>query len=179
MKGYYKKPEATAEAIDADAWLHTGDIGVIDPEGFLIITDRKKDIIVTSGGKNIAPQPIENQVKTHPFFSEIVMIGNKRNFPAALVVPNFDTLEKWARQKGLAFNDRHDLVSRPEVQAHYERLVDELTEHLAQFEKIKKIVLLPREFTIDAGELTPSLKVKRRVVEEKYKDLIDGMYSAA
>jgi long-chain acyl-CoA synthetase len=179
MKGYYKKPEATAEAIDADGWLHTGDIGVIDPEGFLIITDRKKDIIVTSGGKNIAPQPIENQVKTHPFFSEIVMIGNKRNFPAALVVPNFDTLEKWARQKGLAFNDRHDLVSRPEVQAHYERLVDELTEHLAQFEKIKKIVLLPREFTIDAGELTPSLKVKRRVVEEKYKDLIDGMYSAA
>ena len=100
MKGYYKKPEATAEAIDKDGWFHTGDIGVIDADGFLVITDRKKDILVTSGGKNIAPQPIENRLKTNPFFAEVVMVGNKRNFPAALVVPNFEALEKWAAREG-------------------------------------------------------------------------------
>jgi len=178
MKGYFKKPEATAEAIDAEGWFHTGDIGVIDKDGFLVITDRKKDILVTSGGKNIAPQPIENRIKTNPFFAEVVMIGNRRNFPAALVVPNFDTLEKWARGQGIT-GSREDLVKRPEVVAQYERLVNDLTPDLAQFEKIKKITLIAREFTIEAGELTPTLKVKRRVVEEKYRDLIDRMYQGA
>jgi long-chain acyl-CoA synthetase len=176
MKGYYKKPEATAEAIDKDGWFHTGDIGVLDAQGILVITDRKKDIIVTSGGKNIAPQPIENRIKTNRFVAEIVMIGNKRNYPSALIVPNFETLEKWALEKGLAFKDRAELMARPEVLEHYERTVRELTVDLAQFEKIKRITLLPKEFTIDAGELTPSLKVKRRFVEQKFKDLIDKMY---
>ncbi|HEY7513263.1 MAG TPA: long-chain fatty acid--CoA ligase, partial [Vicinamibacteria bacterium] len=179
MKGYYRKPEATAEAIDKDGWFHTGDIGVLDPDGFLVITDRKKDILVTSGGKNIAPQPIENRLKTNPFFGEVVMIGNRRNFAAALVVPNFDTLDKWAKEKGLRAASREELVARPEVLGHYEKLTADLLPDLAQFERIKKIALLPREFTLEAGELTPTLKVKRRVVEEKYKGLIDQLYAGA
>jgi long-chain acyl-CoA synthetase len=177
MRGYFKKPEATAEAIDKDGWFHTGDIGVLDADGFLAITDRKKDILVTSGGKKIAPQPIENTLKTNRYFAEVVMIGNNRNFPAALVVPNFEPLEKWAREKGLAAGSREDLLRKPEVVAFYQQLVTDLTPDLAQFEKIKKITLIPREFTIEAGELTPTLKVKRRVVEVKYKDVIDRMYA--
>jgi len=177
MKGYFNKPEATAEAIDPDGWFHTGDIGLIDEQGFLIITDRKKDILVTSGGKNIAPQPIENQIKTNRFFAEIVMIGNKRNYPAALVVQNFDNLDKWAKQQGVAYSSRDDLISRPEVMALYEDTIAGLTKNLAQFEKIKKISLISQEFTIEAGELNPTLKIKRRVVEEKYKDVIDRMYA--
>jgi long-chain acyl-CoA synthetase len=179
MKGYFNKPEATAEAIDKEGWFHTGDIGVLDKDGFLVITDRKKDILVTSGGKNIAPQPIENRLKTNTFFAEVVMIGNKRNFPAALVVPNFETLEKWAGENGLAAKSREELVSRAEVLAHYQKLLADLLPDLAQFERIKKIALLTREFTLEAGELTPTLKVKRRVVEDKYKGLIDQMYAGA
>ena len=116
MKGYYNKPEATAEAIDRDGWFHTGDIGVIDADGFLVITDRKKDILVTSGGKNIAPQPIENRLKTNPFIAEVVMIGNKRNFPSALVVPNFEQPgEVGARARASPSSSREELVARPEV----------------------------------------------------------------
>ena len=179
MKGYFGKPEATAEAIEKDGWFHTGDIGFVDKDGFLVITDRKKDIIVTSGGKNIAPQPIENRLKTNKFFTEVVMIGNKRNFAAALVVPNFEALEAWARGKGLASLAREELVRRPEVVAYYQALVNEMTPDLAQFEKIKKVALLAREFSQDAGEITPTLKVKRRVVEERYKATIDAMYEGA
>jgi long-chain acyl-CoA synthetase len=179
MKGYFRKPEATAAAIDSDGFFHTGDIGHLDPDGFLVITDRKKDLIVTSGGKKVAPQPIENRLKTNPFFGEIVIVGNRRNFPAALVVPNFEALEGWARQKGVPFASREELIQRPEVVALYERLIQEMTPDLAQFEKIKKIALLPREFTLEAGELTPTLKVKRRVVEEKFKDVIDRLYEGA
>jgi long-chain acyl-CoA synthetase len=176
MKGYYKKPEATAEAIDAEGWFHTGDVGIFDRDGFLVITDRKKDIIVTSGGKNIAPQPIENLLKTNAYIGEIVMIGNQRHFPAALVIPKFEALEKWARDQGLPFSSREELVERPEVIALYDRTVRELTAHLAPFEKIKKLALLPREFTLETGELTPKLSVKRRVVEQKYKHVIDRLY---
>jgi long-chain acyl-CoA synthetase len=179
MKGYYNKPQATAEAIDGEGWFHTGDVGVIDGEGFLTITDRKKDLIVTSGGKNIAPQPIENVLKASPLIAEVVMIGDRRNFPAALVVPNFESLEKWAREKGVAFASREELVQRPEVVALYEQTIRDLTPQLAQFERIKKLALLTREFTLEAGELTPTLKVKRRVIEQKYKDVIDRLYEAA
>jgi long-chain acyl-CoA synthetase len=178
MQGYFKKAEATAEAIDKERWFHTGDIGVIDGDGFLVITDRKKDILVTSGGKNIAPQPIENKIKTNPFFTEIVMIGNRRNFPSALVVPNFEQLERWARARGIAFTSREELVGNIKVVAHCQELISELTKDLAPFEKIKKVSLLTREFSLEAGELTPTLKVKRRVVEEKYKTAIDRMYQA-
>ena len=176
MKGYYKKPEATAEAIDKDGWFHTGDIGVLDPQGYLIITDRKKDILVTSGGKNIAPQPIENLLKANTLFTEVVMIGNQRHFPAALVVPNFEQLEKWAKQKDLPFASREELIAKPEVVELYLRAIKDASAELAQFEKIKKITLLPREFSLESGELTPTLKVKRRFVEQKYKDVIDRMY---
>jgi long-chain acyl-CoA synthetase len=179
MKGYYKKPDATAEAIDPEGWFHTGDIGVIDERGFLTITDRKKDIIVTSGGKNIAPQPIERLLKSSPLVGEVVMIGDRRNFPAALVIPAFEALEKWARDKGVGFSSREELIARPEVVALYDQTVKELTGHLAQFERIKKIALLPREFSIETGELTPKLSVKRRVVEQKYKDVIDRLYEGA
>jgi long-chain acyl-CoA synthetase len=176
MKGYYKKPQDTAEVIDAEGWLHTGDVGAFDRDGFLVITDRKKDIIVTSGGKNIAPQPIENLLKTNAYIGEIVMIGNKRHFPAALVIPKFENLEKWAKERGLAFSTREELVARPEVVELYDRTVRDLTAHLASFEKIKKLALLPREFSLETGELTPKLSVKRRVVEQKYKDVIDRLY---
>jgi long-chain acyl-CoA synthetase len=179
MKGYYKKPEATAEVIDTDGWFHTGDIGRLDTDGFLLITDRKKDILVTSGGKNIAPQPIENRLKVDKLIAEVVMIGNKRHFPAALIVPEFSVLEGWAARQGLAFKNREELIAKPEVVALYEDLVKQATTELAPFEKIKKITLLPKEFTLDAGELTPTLKVKRRFVEQKYKELIDRMYEAA
>jgi len=178
MKGYYNKPEATAEAIDKDGWFHTGDVGVIDSDGFLIITDRKKDILVTSGGKNIAPQPIENRLKTNKFFTEVVMVGNKRSYPSALIVPNFDSLEKWAKEKGVGFASREELVDKPEVAEHFKRLINEMSVDFAQFERIKKVAVLPREFTIEAGELTPTLKVKRRVIEQKYKDEIDRLYGS-
>jgi long-chain acyl-CoA synthetase len=177
MRGYFKNPEATAETIDAEGWLHTGDIGVFDSAGFLAITDRKKDIIVTSGGKNIAPAPIENVIKTDPLVGEIVMVGNRRRFPAALVIPNFDALEKWAGEQGLKFKTRRDLVAQRQVQDYYQNTIQDLTQGLAQFERIKRITVLPREFTVDSGELTPTLKVKRRVVEEKFGDLIESMYA--
>jgi long-chain acyl-CoA synthetase len=179
MKGYFRKPEATAEAIEKDGWFHTGDIGFVDADGCLVITDRKKDIIVTSGGKNIAPQPIENRLKTSKFFTEVVMIGNQRNFAAALVVPGFEALEAWAKERGLATASREDLVRLPEVVRHYQGLVEQMTADLAQFEKIKKIALVAKEFTQESGELTPTLKVKRRVVEERYKAMIDAMYAGS
>jgi long-chain acyl-CoA synthetase len=179
MKGYFRKPEATAEAIEKDGWFHTGDIGFVDADGCLVITDRKKDIIVTSGGKNIAPQPIENRLKTNKFIAEVVMIGNKRNFAAALVVPSFEALLAWAKEKGMVATGREELVRRPEVVEHYQRIIDGMTADLAQFEKIKKIALLPKELTQESGELTPTLKVKRRVVEERYKAMIDGMYEGS
>jgi len=178
MKGYFGRPEATREAIDEDGFFHTGDLGRIDDDGFLVITDRKKDIIVTSGGKNIAPQPIENKLKTNRFFSEVVMVGNRRNFPAALVVPNYEALAAWAGARGIS-GTREELVRRQEVVAWYQELVASMTGDLAQFEKIKKIALLPRELTQEAGEITPTLKVKRRVVEERYKALIDDLYRGA
>jgi long-chain acyl-CoA synthetase len=179
MKGYYNQPEATAEAVDPEGWFHTGDIGHLDPDGFLVITDRKKDLLVTSGGKNIAPQPIENRLKTNAYIGEVVMVGNRRHYAVALVIPKFEALERWARDHGVVFTSREELVLRPEVRAHYEREVERLCGDLAKYERIKKIALLPREFSIETGELTPKLSVKRRVVEQKFKDLIDKLYEDA
>jgi long-chain acyl-CoA synthetase len=175
MKGYFNKPEATREAIDADGWFHTGDIGVIE-DGFIKITDRKKDIIVTAGGKNIAPQPIENQVKTNKYVSQAVMLGDRRKFPIMLVVPNFEQLEKWAKQRNILWTDRAQLLQMPTIQAKMEKEVREQLAGLAKFETPKKIALLEHDFSIETGELTPTLKVKRRVIDKNHKARIDALY---
>jgi long-chain acyl-CoA synthetase len=176
MQGYYNKPDATRDTIDADGWLKTGDIGVIE-DGFIRITDRKKDIIVTAGGKNIAPQPIENAVKTNKYVSQAVMIGDKRRFPVLLIVPNWDNLEKWAKVKNILWTERAQLLAMPTVQAKMDKEVRSQFDGLASFETPKKIALLEHDFSIDSGELTPTLKVKRRVVERNYKGVIDGLYA--
>ena len=175
MKGYFNDPTATAEAIDAGGWLHTGDIGELR-DGFLAITDRKKDIIVTAGGKNIAPQPIENRVKTNKYVSQAVMIGDKRKFPSMLIVPNFEQLESWAKQRNLLWTDRSQLLTMPTIQAKMHKEVMAELDGLAHFESPKKIALLEHDFSIDRGELTPTQKVKRRVVDQHYKQLIDSLY---
>jgi long-chain acyl-CoA synthetase len=176
MKGYFNRPDDTREVLEPDGWFHTGDIGVLDADGFLSITDRKKDIIVTAGGKNIAPQPIENAIKTNKYVSEAVMIGDKRKYPIVLVVPNFENLEKWARYKNISFTDRANLVSLPLVKSKMEREVIGALHDLARFETPKKVGLLPHEFSIERGELTPTLKVKRRAIDRGYRDVIDGLY---
>lgn len=177
MQGYFNKPDATREAIDPDGWFHTGDIGVIE-DGFIRITDRKKDIIVTAGGKNIAPQPIENLVKTNKYVSQAVMIGDRRKFPVLLVVPNFDQLEKWAKLRNIIWTDRSQLLAMPTINAKMDKEVREQLTGLAPFEMPKKVALLGSDFTVDSGELTPTLKVKRRVIEKNYKALIDSLYDA-
>ncbi len=175
MKGYFKKDAETGEAFE-DGWFKTGDIGYLDQDGYLVITDRKKDIIVTAGGKNVAPQPIENTVKTSPYIANAVVVGNHRKFVSALIVPDFDKLEIYARENNIAFGDRRELICRQEIYEFYMKEIDRLTPHLAGYEKIKKITLMEKDFEIETGELTPTLKVRRKIVEDKYKDLIDRMY---
>jgi long-chain acyl-CoA synthetase len=179
MQGYYKLPEATRETVDEEGWLHTGDIGELDSDGYLKITDRKKELIKTAGGKYIAPQPIEGMVKRNKFVANAVLYGDRRKFPIILVVPNFDNLERWAQERGLAYGTRAELIALADVRAKVEREVMSQLRDLAKFETPKKVVLLENDFTIESGELTPTLKVKRRVVEKHYKDRIDAAYAAA
>ena len=177
MQGYYNKPEATREAIDAEGWFHTGDIGVLDAQGFLRITDRKKDLIVTAGGKNIAPQPIESALKLNKYITNAVVLGDRRKFPIALLVPNFDRLEAWARAQGQSWADQEALVALPAVQT---LLADEARKNLrdfAQYEVPKKFLILSRDFSIEGGELTPKLSVRRRIVEERHRQSIDALYA--
>ena len=176
MLGYYNKPEATAEAIDAAGWFKTGDIGELE-DGFLRITDRKKDIIVTAGGKNIAPQPIETKVKLSKFVSQAVMIGDKRKFPAILIVPDWEMLDKWANAQSLGSRSRAELLASPDVRKMLDAEVRAQMTGLAHFEAPKKIEYLEHDFSIERGELTPKLSVKRRVIEKTYKELIDKMYA--
>ena len=175
MKGYYNNPVATSEAIDPEGWFHTGDIGEIR-DGFLAITDRKKDIIVTAGGKNIAPQPIENLVKTNKYVSQAVMLGDKRKFPSMLIVPNFEQLESWAKKRNIIWTDRSQLLRMPTIQAKMEKEVNSQMTSLAHYETPKKIGLLEHDFSLEKGELTPTQKVKRRVVDKNYKAMIDSLY---
>jgi long-chain acyl-CoA synthetase len=175
MKGYYHHPDATQDAIDAGGWFHTGDIGELR-DGFLSITDRKKDIIVTAGGKNIAPQPIENMIKTNKYVSQAVMIGDKRKFPIVLVVPNWEQLEKYAKNKHIVWTDRAQLLQMPTIRAKMEKEVFGRLEGLARFETPKKVGLLEHDFSIERGELTPKLSVKRRVIDKTYKPVIDALY---
>ena len=175
MTGYYNKPEATAAAMEG-GWFHTGDIGAIDAHGYLAITDRKKDLLVTSGGKKIAPQPIEEVLKRSPLVSEAVVLGDRRKYAAALIVPAFAALERRLKELGRAPGSRAELVTRPEVIALYQEIVDALNRELSQYERIKRIALLPAEFSIEGGELTPTLKVKRKVIEDKWQDAIASLY---
>ena len=176
MRGYFNKPEATADAVDPDGWFHTGDIGLLDDGGFLRITDRKKDLIVTAGGKNIAPQPIENLAKTSKFVASAVMLGDRRPFPIMLVVPNAEAVRGWAKYKGLGDGDLEGLLGMAEVQQKVEREVRKTLRDLAQFEMPKRLLLLARDFSVEGGELTPTLKVRRRIVEQRHRAAIEALY---
>ncbi|HEX6125475.1 MAG TPA: long-chain fatty acid--CoA ligase [Pyrinomonadaceae bacterium] len=177
MLGYYNKPEATRDVFTEDGWFRTGDIGEIDEDGFLRITDRKKELFKTSGGKYIAPAPIEQMIRSSRFVSQAVLVGNERKFPAALVVPNFEMLESYVQLKGLDARTPAEMCSHSRIVDLIERQVDAATSDLARFERVKKIVLLESELTVEGGELTPTLKIKRRVVEEKFRDVIDRIYA--
>jgi long-chain acyl-CoA synthetase len=175
MKGYYKKEAETREVLEG-GWFHTGDIGQFDADGFLVITDRKKDLLVTSGGKNIAPQPIENMIKASPYISNAVVIGDRRRFVAALVVPEFEKLEAYAKAQGIAFATVEDLCRDRRIVDFLKSEVDRATPLLASYERIKKIAVLPRDFDIERGEITPSLKVRRANVTAEYQSAIDALY---
>jgi long-chain acyl-CoA synthetase len=179
MRGYWNKPEETKAVFTEDGWFKTGDIGSFDADGHLTITDRKKELLKTSGGKYIAPQPIEQMIKGSRFVSQVVVIGNGRKFAAALIVPDWEQLEGYAKFKGLDLRAREDFCHNPRIIDLYERQIAARTASLAQFEKIKRIALLAHELTAENDELTPTLKVKRRVVDERYRDVIDQIYSDA
>jgi len=176
FRGYWQNPEETAKAFQ-DGWFKTGDIGNVDGDGFLSITDRKKDLIKTSGGKFVAPQPIESKLKMSQFVAHPAVIGNGRKFVSVIVCPNFPALEQWAREQAIAFGSRDELVRNPRVIDLYHQIIAEVNEHLAQFEKLKKVLVVPDDFTVAAGEVTPTLKLRRRVIEQKYKRQIDAMYA--
>jgi long-chain acyl-CoA synthetase len=181
MRGYYNRPAETVEALETDAegrvWLRTGDVGHLDADGYLFITDRKKDLIKTSGGKYVAPQPIENAIKRSQYVNQVVVIGDGRKFPAALIVPQMEALRSYARRQGIVVEDP-ELIKRQEIIDLIEKEVESLTADLSQYEKIKAVLLLPRELTVEGGELTPTLKVKRRVVVEMNKGQIDRLYAS-
>jgi long-chain acyl-CoA synthetase len=178
FKGYWNRPQETQDAF-VNGWFKTGDIGNLDSEGYLSITDRKKDLIKTSGGKFIAPQPIENSLKLSPLIGTAVVLGDRRKFPAVLISPHFPVLEDWARANQVAFASREELVASPRVQALYEGIVDESNKERARFEKLKRVLLVPEEFSASAGTLTHTMKVRRRGIEERYRTLIDDMYEKA
>src|SRR6266571_585024 len=178
MQGYWNKPEETRAVFTEDGWFKTGDIGHLDADGFLTITDRKKELMKTSGGKYIAPQPIEQMIKSSRFVNQVIVIGNGRKFPAALIVPDWQQLESYADHKGLNLRTRAEFCQSPRIIDLFERQIAARTQNLAQFEKIKRIALIGQELTVESGELTPTLKVKRRVVDEKYRDVINRLYES-
>ena len=177
MQGYYKNPEATREVLSEDGWLRTGDIGYLDKDNYLYITDRKKDLLKTAAGKFVAPQPIENSLKTSSYLLNAVVLGDKRKFIVALLVPNTTTVAAKAAQEGLRFASKEEMVSHPWVHSLIDSEVRRLTANLAQYETIKRFALLPDDFTFDNGSLTFTLKLKRRVVEQKYRDVIESLYA--
>jgi long-chain acyl-CoA synthetase len=181
FKGYWNRPEETKAAFvdgrNNDGWFKTGDIGNIDSDGYLSVTDRKKDLIKTSGGKFIAPQPIENSLKLNPLVGVAAIIGDKRKFVFVIISPNFAALEGWARENEVTFSSRADLVANPKVQALYEGIVESVNQNLARFEKLKRVMLVLDEFSIENGVLTPTLKLRRRVVEDRYRKQIDELYA--
>jgi long-chain acyl-CoA synthetase len=178
FKGYWNRPEETQNAFQ-DGWFKTGDIGSVDADGYLSVTDRKKELIKTSGGKFIAPQPIENSLKLNPLVGTAAIIGDKHKFAFVIVSPNFLMLEDWARANDVAFSSRAELVANSKVQALYEGIVEEVNQNLARFEKLKRVLLVSEEFTAENGALTPTLKLRRHIIEERYRRQIDELYAEA
>jgi long-chain acyl-CoA synthetase len=176
--GYWNMPAETAAAFEGD-WFKTGDIAHLDADGFLSVTDRKKDLIKTSGGKFIAPQPIENSLKSSSFIAEAAVIGDRRRFVAVILIPAFAALEEWALQNGIAFQSREELVVDPQVQSLYQEIVEQINQNLAQFEQLKKFLLVSEELSIEDGTLTPTLKLRRRNLEERYKEEIEQLYAGS
>jgi long-chain acyl-CoA synthetase len=176
MKGYYKRPDITAETI-VDGWLLTGDIGVWEDGTFLKITDRKKELFKTSGGKYVAPQPIENKLKESPFVEQVIVVGAERKFVGALIVPSFPTLKEWMREKGINFTTNEDVIHHPKVLELYRGLVESFNTYFNHVEQIKKFELLPREWSVETGEMTPKMSLKRKIVMEKFKDAVDRIYT--
>ncbi|MFZ9331484.1 MAG: AMP-dependent synthetase/ligase [Chitinophagaceae bacterium] len=177
MMGYYKRPDLTAECIDNENWFHTGDIGTWVEGNFLKITDRKKEIFKTSGGKYVAPQPIENKMKESPFIEQMMVVGPERKFTAALIVPAFANLKTWCEKNGVPHQSNDEMISSPRVQEHYKSIVEKFNVQFNHIEQVKKFELLNAEWTIDGGELTPTLKLKRKVITEKYSDAIERIYA--
>jgi long-chain acyl-CoA synthetase len=176
MMGYYNRPDLTAEVLDAQGWLHTGDIGYLDEDNYLFLTDRKKNIIVTSGGKNVAPAPIEHMLKTSRYIDEVCLVGNRQRFVSALIIPNYELLKKWGTEQGIDVTDLREFLNHDKVNQLIWQEIEEKQKSFARYESVKKFVLLPEPFNIDKDELTPSLKIKRNVVEKKYADIISRMY---
>jgi long-chain acyl-CoA synthetase len=172
---YWNQPEETKNAF-VDGWFKTGDIGKLNEEGFLTVTDRKKDLLKTSGGKFIAPQPIENSLKLNSLIGTAVVLGDRRKFPSVLISPHFALLEDWARANNVAYSSREELVADSKVKALYEEIVTQVNRNLARHEALKKVLVVPEEFTPDDGALTPTLKLRRKVIEERYKDQINYLY---
>jgi long-chain acyl-CoA synthetase len=177
FKGYWHKPDQTAEVFDSEHWFRTGDIGRIDADGFLYITDRKKELLKTSGGKLVAPQPIEKKLKAFMFVGEAAVVGDKHKFLSALISPNFVALEEWAKQRGISAPTRRELVADPAVVAKYQGIVDDVNGTLAHFETIKRFRVVPEEWSLAGGELTPSLKLKRRVINQQYAAETSAFYA--
>ncbi len=179
FKEYYKNPQATQEVKNSEGWFHTGDIGHLDANGYLKITDRKKDLIVTSGGKNIAPQKIENLAKTYKYISQFVVYGDQRNYLTALITLDKEEVIKYAKENHILFSEYSELVKHAKIQEIVQSAINDVNKNLASYETIKKFKILPNEFTIESGELTPSMKIRRRYCNEKYKSELDAMYGGA
>jgi len=176
MKGYFNKPDDTKATFTADGWFMTGDIGRLDERGCLYITDRKKDIIITAGGKNVAPQNIENTLVTDPFIEQAIVIGEGRKYLSALIIPNFSELISYAKNQGIPFDDKADLIRKPEIVSFFDEKIKTLMKDYARVEQIRKFTLLPREFSIESGELTPTLKMKRKIINQNFAGEIEAMY---
>ena len=175
FKGYYKDPEATAAVLSDDGWLRTGDVGEIDEDGFLKVTDRKKDILVTAGGKNVAPQNIENELKTSKWISQALVVGDRRPYVAALITLDETEIGNWAAERGLD-GDISTLAAHPEVQDIVQGVVDDANRDRSRYEQVKRFVILPRDFSAEAGEITPTLKLRRRAVLEHFEAQVDELY---
>jgi len=176
MKGYWNNPQATDEVLDAEGWLHTGDIGNTDAEGFIHITDRKKHLFVSSGGKNIAPQPIESLFLSSKYIEQFMLIGDRRMFLTALIVPDFDALKEFADGNNIPYSSNADLAKHPSINELMDKEIGLIQKDLANYERVRRFTLLERQFSIEEGELTPTQKVRRRTIEDRYQNIIEGMY---